>query len=318
MNRGGAVMLTAMDDARGALLDVTALDGATLDGLSGYRVPRRNGHVPVCRWCRGGVCLVRRHGGLTFWRHLPGEGQRCLYADVTQGGESAEHLAAKQAIVSTLRRRHNGWSAYPEHPFRAAGDLVIADVFAEHAQPAAHQAPTLWEVQLAYQPHGEFVDRTARARRVAGHRTAWVTPHADALGAELGMVTDPTGAMVVDRVYADLDMTTRLPPMSVSAFLDTTVAKRRASLLWAQSGEYGEWLAFPVDAVSGPLPARTPRRNAPPTDHADREWCEREGTPAPVANAFCATDGCALTATDRSRHCWRHTPGWTRHPWARP
>src|SRR3954451_17863778 len=191
--------LTAFDEHRGAVLDLTALDAAALDALHGYRQARRNGYAPTCRDCHAGVCLVRA-GGIAYWRHLPGEGARCAVHDVSAlHGESPEHLAAKTAIVRTMRARD--WRALPEHRFAAGGEEVRADVYAERERAAEHQAPTLFEVQLAYQPRGVYAERTERARRVAGHRVVWITPHADALGSSLGMVTDPCARNVIGRMW---------------------------------------------------------------------------------------------------------------------
>lgn len=270
-------MLTAFDAKSERILNLVEFDQKSRDEMHGIRVARSNGYDIVCRQCEHGVHLRTNHRGRWYWQHNPGNGSRCIL-DSIKSGESEYHIAAKYAIAKTLSVL-GGWKAIPEQRFERDGDVVVVDVYAVHAKPATHQAPTAWEVQLSKQTSGDTLHRTEERLRVAGCRTTWVTPHEDALGRALGVVSDPKGERVVGRLFTSpYDDAVPLPPMPLGRFVNK-VAKRRGHFLWADVGDDRSWIAYPADSATtvirrrdtvGPVTRDTP---------ADDRLCAR---PAPA------------------------------------
>jgi hypothetical protein len=274
--------LTALDLADECVVDVTAMTAEAFDEAHGQRNARSHGHDFVCRHCHGPVHLAK-YPTLAYWRHNAGHARGCLLADVVHG-ESVEHLAAKRTIVGALRQRD--WHAEVERMFAADGEIVWADVYAHHPRPRPHQGPMIWEAQLSRQPHGEFVRRTDERWRAAGTATTWCTPYGADLGDLQGLVVSPDGAHVVARAWADLDHTRPLTPMPLGECVDA-LTRHRPTLALAQSGEYGEWLLYPPDVMSGATLNRTRRRRPGPSvdGYEDRNACTRPPVVNPAEDA---------------------------------
>lgn len=81
-----------------------------------------------------------------------------------------------------------------------------------------------------------------------------MTPQEEALGDQLGFVTDLQGIMVIDRMFTDGEALQRLSPMALAEVVGE-VNRRRPTLMLTQSGEFGEWLIIPTGAA-----VATPRR----------------------------------------------------------
>jgi uncharacterized protein YkuJ len=265
------VMLTARDEDSGRILDLTALSDDERSKMHGHRTARRHGYGPVCKHCGQGVHMVVNHHRTAFWRHNPGMATRCVLAEVSAAGESAEHLDGKVAIVGALRSLR-GWSAEPERRFERNGELVIVDVYAEHEQPEPHQTPTAWEVQMSPQTGGAFTLRSDERQRVAGIGTSWITPHDDALGRHQGIIVDRTAQLIVGRLYASPYTLEPLAPMPTGAFVKA-VARRHRRLYWTDSGEDRRFIAYPPESLSS---VGTPHRSKRSTVHSatDRP-CDR-------------------------------------------
>lgn len=271
------VMLTARNATSGSILDLTALPESLRERMHGRKTARHNGIEPVCKHCAGGVHLVVNHHGRAFWRHDAGTARTCLLAEVG-GGESEDHVGAKAAITGALRAL-TGWSATPEERFERDGDVVVVDVYATPDRSEAHRVPTAWEVQLSTQSYGEFMDRTAQRRRVADCRTAWVTPHGPALRDVLGVVSNSHATQIIDRIYESPYSTANLPPISLDHFV-RGVAAKRPKLLWSQSGQDGEWIAYPSNSV-GNVPVAESRRSERRGNSGDEDRaCDRPGASA--------------------------------------
>lgn len=265
-------MLTALEAKAGRILNLVELDQRTRDEVHGIRVAKRNGYDIVCRQCEHGVHYVVNQLGRAFWRHNPGNASRCIF-DSIKTGESQFHIAAKYTIAKTLGGL-GGWTATPEQRFELDGESIITDVYAEHSSPAIHQAPTAWEVQLSKQTEGEFIHRAEQRQRVAGCRTAWVTPHADALGRTLGVISDPTGERVVARLFTNPYDDVPLPPMPLGVFVNK-VARRRGHFLWTDTGVSRSWIAYPADSADAKRSKRRDQGNAGVTQEVDDRLCER-------------------------------------------
>lgn len=291
------VMLTARDEDSGRILDLTALSDAERNKMHGHRTARQHGYGPVCKHCGQGVHMVVNHHRTAFWRHNPGMATRCVLAEVSAVGESAEHLDGKVAIVSALRSLR-GWSAEPERRFERNGELVIVDVFAEHERPEAHQAPTAWEVQMSPQTRGGFTLRGDERRRVAGVQTAWVTPHDDALADNQGIVVDQTARQVIGRIYASPYTLEPLPPMPTGAFV-TAVARRHRRLWWTDSGEERRWIAYPPESIAA---TGIPRRSGPST--SSRDATDRPCDRTPNARHHPQLDASINDAVRRLERTW--------------
>lgn len=274
----GALMLTAWDDRAGEVLDLTALSDERLHQLHGKPNRLKHGVAPLCRHCDWPVHFVKR-GETMFWRHDPGNKRACLTADV-RVGESAEHIAAKVAIVVNLRLRK--WDAKLEEAFPATGrPEVVVDVYAQHPHPRAHQVSTAWEVQLSRQTHGDFIERTAQRERFAQVPTTWVTPHRDALGDLQGLVSDTTGGHIIERLWQDHEGTP-YPAMALGKVVGS-LAARTPKLRLLQIGENGTWVALNADDISGRPATKKPARRARERDDADTCW--RVGLPQPEQQA---------------------------------
>ena len=240
------MMTSAINERQGNLVSVVDMTVDQRNRLHGRRVATRNGYDMICRGCHGPVHLVCR-GNRMFWRHNPGARAACIFGDFEPNGEGEAHFAAKLGLAKALSSL-TGYTVDCERTFTDGDDTVRADVYAENENPAGeHQRPMLWEIQLSSQTHGRFIDRTEQAKRVAGRPRAWLTPHGTDLGDVRGIVTDRHAIKVTDRLYTDPYMTAPMPEMDVSAWA-RFVARRRPKLLWSQSGDNGEWIAYPPHA----------------------------------------------------------------------
>lgn len=271
-----SMMLTALDARQGRILNLVELDQRTRDEVHGVRVARSNGYDLVCRQCEHGVHLKVNHLGRSYWQHNPGNASRCIL-DSIKTSESPEHFAAKYAIAKSIGML-KGWTAMPEQRFELAGEVVIPDVYAKHASPAAHQAATAWEVQLSKQTRGDFIHRTDERLRVVGCRTAWVTPHGDALGNTLGVVSDPTGERIVGRLFTNPYDDVPLPPMPLDQFVNK-VARRRGHFVWADAGANNEWIAYPSESIDAERTRPRVGNTRTVLEEADDRLCDR---PAPT------------------------------------
>jgi hypothetical protein len=307
-------MLTALDAASDGVIDLTAMSPEQRDMVHGQSVARRHGRNIVCRHCKQPAHLAHlKRSDAWFWKHNPGAASRCLLADVYPNGQSEEHFAAKLAIVKTLRLM-TGWNAEPERRFGQDDEAVIPDVYAWHDQPSPHQRPIAWEVQLAPQTHGEFIDRTERTRRIGGVRTAWVTPYDDDLDQQMGIVTDSTGSIVTGRIYDAPDEERQMDPMPLGEFVRRWAATL-PDLVWADAGFRNRWIAFPAAAATT-TPRSAIQRLHPFASNSpavDLEACRRPsaqerltalcvGPPRPGGSSG---DTCGLT-TDGGPYCWVH------------
>ncbi len=268
----GSMMLTALDANTGRILNLVELDQRTRDGVHGIRVAKSNGYDIVCRQCEHGVHLKINHLRRAYWQHNPGNATRCIL-DSIKTGESQFHIAAKYTIAKSLGRL-SGWTATPEQRFELDGEFVITDVYAQHAAPAGHQAPTAWEVQLSKQTSGDFIHRSEQRLRIAGCRTAWITPHADALGKALGVVSDPTGERVVARLFTNPYDDVPLPPMPLEQFVNK-VARSRGHFLWTDTGEGRTWIAYPGDSTDANRSKRGNESSPGLTQDDEDRLCQR-------------------------------------------
>lgn len=304
------MMLTALNAATGDVLDLTAMTAEQRDLVHGVRTARRSGYDIVCRQCESRVGLVRNHHHTEFWRHAPQAGRACILSQFHQN-ESPEHFGAKVTIATALRGL-TGWVVDPERRFDDAGDIAIIDVYAHHTSPAAHQRPVAWEVQLSYQTHGDFVERSDRIERAAGAYASWITPFDQQLGGVQGIVTDNRAEMVVGRIYTEPDEDSApLPPMPLAQFVKD-VSRKHRRLMWSASGEDDRFIAYPIEAAE-----RIPRRHpsAPGTLTADDRACDRVPVVAlPPARPFMARDDYPIgeTADDACPTCGTSSVGIRR------
>jgi hypothetical protein len=304
------MMLTALNANTGDVLDLTAMTAEQRDLVHGVRTAQRSGFDIICRQCEHRVGLVRNHHRTEFWRHAPLAGRACILSEFHQS-ESPEHFGAKVTIATALRDL-TGWVVDPERPFGVDGDIAVIDVYAHHINPAPHQLPVAWEVQLSHQTRGTFVERTTRIARAAGAYASWVTPFDQQLGGIQGIVTDARAEMVVGRIYTEPDESSApLPPMPLAEFVKA-VSRKHRRLMWSASGEDDRFIAYPIEAVE-----RVPRRHpsAPGTLTPDDRACDRALVARPVAAAlpFAPRDyPIRETAGDACERCGTSTDGIKR------
>lgn len=289
--------LTALDAAAdGDLVDLTALDAAGRNRLHSRRARRAAGVDLICKHCHRPVHL--HHGprcedsdGFWWFQHNPGQAAGCDLVEVTRGGESHEHLAAK--VLGAKVHRRLGWHVEPERR-STNGPLVVADLFAEHPTPAAHQWPRCIEVQLSSSSAGDLAARSAERRNAFGAGTQWLTPDTRTLGDQWGLVVAPDCSMVVDRLYLDPDRGIPLGPMPLVEVISRTVRDRH-SMVMAAAGpalEWGgpaTWIVYPTTHAAARM-ARKARpangvhlnaRPARPVEVYDRDRCDRDPLPVP-------------------------------------
>ena len=285
--------LTALDAGHdGTLVDLTALDAAGRSAIHSQRARRAIGVDLICRHCHRPIHLHHgpaRNGGDGLWwfQHNPGQAAGCDLVEVTRGGESPEHLAAK--VLAAKVHRRLGWTVEPERR-STAGPLVIADLYAEHPKPQPHQWARCIEVQRSASSAGDLAARSAERRQAFGTRTEWLTPDTRTLGDQWGLVVNSDCSQVVDRLYLDPDRGIPLPAMGLAIVISGTVRDRHTMVMAAagpplERGGPATWIVYPTTAAAARLTRSSSGSRAqtadPNPEVYDRNLCARDPLPLP-------------------------------------